>query len=103
MPPSKKIFIGASAIITGVLCQIIVAWLISRAVDALGAMQGGDSSTGEHIDLRLEQLHSQTQIGWNAITMSYAFILSGVGFLLIGVYQTAKRLETLLAVQSKET
>jgi hypothetical protein len=103
MPPSKKIFIGASAIITGVLCQIMVVWLLARSADALRAMPRGDSSTGEQMDQRLEQLHSQTLIGWNAITMSYAFILSGVILLFMGVHQTAKRLEILLEVQSRET
>jgi hypothetical protein len=96
MPPSRKIFIGASAVITGVVCQILVTWLLTRSIQATAStMQSGDSSAGEAIDQRLEQLHSQTEIGFNAMTMSYVFILSGVVFLLIGVYQTAKTVEAL--------
>jgi hypothetical protein len=102
MPPSKKISIGASAVITGVLCQMIVGWLLTRSLGTAGAMEGAGSRAGELVDQRLEQIHSQTAIGLNAITMSWLFILSGVIFLLIGVYQTAKRVEALQAAFGKE-
>jgi hypothetical protein len=102
MPPSKKIFVGASAVITGVLCQMIVAWLLTRSLDPLQAMQGAGSSYGELVDQRLEQIHSQTAMRLNAITMSWLFILSGMIFLLIGVYQTARCVEAFQAVPGKE-
>ena len=102
MAPSRKIFIGSSAVITGVLCQILVSWLLTRSFDAMSTMQSGDSRAGEAIDQRLERLHSQTQIGFNAMTLSYVFILSGVVLLLIGVYQTARTVEALRASSTSQ-
>jgi hypothetical protein len=103
MPPSKKIFIGASAVMTGVLCQILVTWLLTRAAEAITRMQSGDAGAGEAIAQRVDQIYAQTQIGFNAMTMSYVFILSGAIFLLIGIYQTAKTVEAMQGASQTHT
>ena len=84
---------------TGVLCQILVSYLLTRSMEVLRETQG--TSQGKIVDERLEQLHSQMSIGFNAITMSYLFIISGMVFLLIGVYQTAKCVESIQSGQSQ--
>jgi len=95
MPPSKKIFLGASAIITGVLGQIILAHLLTREILSTTINPGGGSAAGEAFDQRLESLHEQTTIGLNAMTISYLFIVTGVLVLLVGIYQNARATERL--------
>ena len=98
MPPSKKIFIGASAIITGVLGQIILEQLLTRSVLSVPAIQENSSASAELLDQRLERLHEQTSIGLNALTISYVFIVAGLLFLLVGIYQNARATERLQTV-----
>ena len=95
MLPSKKIFLGASAIITGVLCQIILAHLLTREILSTTLNPGDGSAAGEALDQRLERLHEQTSIGFNAMTLSYLFIVTGVIVLLVGIYQNARATERL--------
>ena len=95
MPPSKKIFLGASAIITGVLGQIILAHLLTQELFSTATNPGGGSAAGEAVDQRLEWLQDQMSIGLNAVTISYLFIVTGVLVLLVGIYQNARATERL--------
>ena len=95
MLPSKKIFLGASAVITGVLCQMILPVLLTRILLSATVNPGGGSAAAEAVDQRLEQLHQQTSLGFNAMTLSYLFIITGVIVLLIGIHQNAPAAERL--------
>ena len=95
MLPSKKIFIGATALLTGVLSQFITAWLLTRQVFDMRAMQGDPFDNAREAERIQEQIESQSSLGFNAITFGTIFILAGTVLLLTGIYQTAKRLEAL--------
>ena len=103
MLPSKKIFVGASAIITGALLQVLLTYVLTSAITTAAAgISGSDgSSSAAEVDRRLEYLHSQIGLGFNPMTLSLVFILCGTALLLVGVYQSAKSVEWLLAAQAQ--
>ena len=102
MLPSKKIGIGASLLVTGVLLELIAGLLLTRSMDTLGSVQGGGPSVAELMDQRLEELHFQSLKGFSAYTLSFLAMVSGLTLLLVGVYQTAKRVESLAGAHPKE-
>lgn len=102
MLPSKKIGIGASLLVTGVLLELIAGLLLARSMETLGPIQGGDSGVAELMDQRLEELHFQSLKGFSAYTASSLVMVSGLTILLVGVYQTAKRVESLAGAHPKE-
>ena len=101
MLPSKKIFLGASAIITGVLGHLILAQLLNREILSTVSNPGGGSAAGELVDQRLVKLHEQTIIGFNAMTLSYLFMVTGIVVLLTGIYHNAQTTERLEANLTK--
>jgi hypothetical protein len=102
MLPSKKIGIGASLLVTGVLLELLAGLLLTRSMDTHGSVQGGGPSVAELMDQRLEELHFQSLKGFSAYTLSSLAMVSGLTILLVGVYQTAKRVESLAGAHPKE-
>jgi hypothetical protein len=85
MLPSKKIFVGATAIAAGILGQVLVAVLVA-VTDTAGL-------TAE----AAERLQSHLQLGLNGMTISWILLLMGLLFLFVGVWQNAKFTEHLAA------
>ena len=90
MLPSKKIGIGASLLVTGVLLELIAGLLLTRSMDTLGSVQGGGPSVADLMDQRLEELHFQSLKGFSAFAVGCVVTVSGLALLLVGVYQAAK-------------
>jgi HAMP domain-containing protein len=99
MLPSKKIFVGASALLTGALLQVLLSFVLSRNIEKLS--YSGSKASAMELDQQMEALHSQASLGLNAMTLSLVFILCGAALLLAGVYQTAKSVEWLLTAQTR--
>jgi hypothetical protein len=100
MLPSKKIFLGASALITGVVCHLVVGLLAANSVEQVRASvsQSSDVRRAALADQQLEHLHNQSGHLLNLSLFGWFFILTGLVLLLIGIYQTAKSIERLAAI-----
>jgi len=94
LPPSKKIFLGGSAAISGVVFQFVLAYLYSHSMEAV--MSGRAADPGE-VDRKLEVLREQMGLGFNGVTGSWLFLIFGLLLLMTGVYQNAKATERLEA------
>lgn len=97
LPPSKKIFIGATAALTGVGLQVVLSVLLSMSLEAVASGKAGNALQAAEIDHKMGQLQDQMGLGINGMTASWIFLLFGVVMLLTGVYQNAKTTEALAA------
>jgi hypothetical protein len=82
--PSKRMVIGTTTLISGVLLQLVIA-LRTSEMDASAIASVGDA--GEPADHLLEQAHFQmvaTFAGW---TMSWTLIAAGVMIVTWGMYR----------------
>lgn len=93
LPPSKKIFIGSSAALTGLALQFVLSALYSYS---LASLQSGNAAPTPDLDRKLESLHQQMELGFNGLTASWLLLLGGIVTLLTGIYQNAKLTEHLL-------
>ncbi len=89
LPPSKKIFIGGSSLVAGIAFQFFLSYLAAQlgkdlATVAKGAFGGN-----------LEQQTANMQRLTNSFLISACFMGVGLLFLLVGTYQTARRVEQL--------
>lgn len=97
LPPSKKIFIGSSAVISGVVLQFILGYLYSLSVAAIQSGKAANGAAPAEIERKLEALQEQMGLGLNGITASWFFMFFGVLMLLIGAWQNARATEALEA------
>ncbi|RYD33299.1 MAG: hypothetical protein EOP86_13735 [Verrucomicrobiaceae bacterium] len=95
LPPSKKIFIGSSSVLTGVVLQMVLSWLYGLSLEAVQSGRAANGANPGDIDRKLEQLHQQMTIGVNGLTASWIFLIVGIILLLTGVYQNARATEAL--------
>jgi heme/copper-type cytochrome/quinol oxidase subunit 2 len=86
MPPSRIIFIGASAIIFGIIGLVTVSLLLSN----LEAPSGSEAW-----ERHFEIMQEQTSLGLNAMTVSFVFLIIGVIATLFGCHQNARLTEHL--------
>ncbi|MDB6135905.1 MAG: hypothetical protein JWM59_4148 [Verrucomicrobiales bacterium] len=95
LPPSKKIFIGSSSVLTGVVLQVVLSWLYGLSLEAVQSGRAANGANPAEIDRKLEQLHQQMTIGVNGLTASWIFLIVGIIILLTGLYQNARATEAL--------
>ncbi|MDA7538573.1 hypothetical protein N9999_01945 [bacterium] len=96
IPPSKKIFIGSSLVVSAIVLQMMLQFVAMRS---LGDLSDGMEISGsmENVDERLDGIHRQ--VSTMAVGFGLASVLTAVGliFFVVGVYQNCKATERLVA------
>jgi hypothetical protein len=97
MKPSRKIFTGGSAILTGIILQVVAAMLAMRSVANLTEqLKAAGPHSSSVTDLHLEKSHWAMAASLVGTYLGYALLVAGFLLVLIGTYQNAKSTEQLL-------
>lgn len=101
MPPSRKIFVGSSLVLSAVLLQVILGIFANRLMgDISSSVQ--TAGTMDNVDSALDGLHSQSIVLFAGVGVVWLLIASGVILFMIGAYQNCKTTESLLARSRQE-
>ena len=96
MPPSKKIFVGSSLVLSAVLLQVILGLVANRLMgDISSSVQA--AGTMENVEAALDGVHRQSIVLIVGVGVVWLLIASGVILFVIGAYQNCKTTESLLA------
>ncbi|MDB4143096.1 hypothetical protein N9821_01900 [Akkermansiaceae bacterium] len=96
IPPSKKIFIGSSLVVSAIVLQLMLQFVAMRS---LGDLSDGMELVGsmENMDEKLDGIHRQVTTMAVGFGIAWILIVAGLTFFVLGVYQNCKATERLLA------